>query len=159
MPKIKLMTEKKQESFEYELSLTRINNFKFIVDFGKETIPNLLMDEDKAVPGGEELGPTASMLIAAAVGNCLSASLTFCMMKKRAEIKDLKTKVKLIRQRNEEGFWRIKKIEVKLNPVLNIPEEDKQKLDQCLKIFRNYCIASTSIEEGIPIDITVEPKN
>ncbi|MHA1302845.1 MAG: OsmC family protein [Candidatus Heimdallarchaeaceae archaeon] len=112
------MGEKKNEIHEYELSLTRINNFKFIVDFGKETMQNLLMDEDKVVPGGEELGPTASMLLAAAVGNCLSASLTFCLMKKKVELNELKTKVTIIKQRNEEGFWRIKKIKVVIDPTL-----------------------------------------
>ncbi|MHA1399787.1 MAG: OsmC family protein [Candidatus Heimdallarchaeaceae archaeon] len=151
------MGEKKNEIHEYELSLTRINNFKFIVDFGKETMQNLLMDEDKVVPGGEELGPTASMLLAAAVGNCLSASLTFCLMKKKVELNELKTKVTIIKQRNEEGFWRIKKIKVVIDPTLEKEAIEEKRYEQCVEIFRKYCIVSTSIEEGIPIEVNVNP--
>ena len=84
----------KEESFEYEISMIKKDNYKFEVDFGKSTIPSLLMDESEEVPGGEGLGPSASMLLAAAVGNCLSASLTFCITKMKLEVINLKTKIK-----------------------------------------------------------------
>ncbi len=150
----------KENAFHsFELVVNRISEYKFIIDFGKETMPNLLMDEEKIVPGGEELGPNASMLIAAAVGNCLSASLIFCLRKKgKLEVTDMKTKVKVTRSRNEQGYWRISKIDVFIDTTLDEYENKKDKLDQCLKIFRNYCIASTSIMEGIPIDVEVNPK-
>ena len=73
------MTEEKE--FTYEVNMEKLENYKFLVDFGKESIPSLLMDETKDIPGGEETGPTASMLMGAAVGNCLSASLFFCLSK------------------------------------------------------------------------------
>jgi len=144
------------ETLEYEISLKKLEKFKFIVDFGKETIPDLLTDESKEVPGGEEKGPTASMLLAAAVGNCLSASLTFCLMKKKVPMYDLKTKVKFKRARNEKGFWRIKEITVELMPEVDDPENKNFK--RCVEIFFNYCIVSGSVKNGIPININVLPK-
>ena len=141
---------------EYEISLQKLDKFKFIVDFGKESIPKLLMDESKEVPGGEEKGPTASMLLAAAVGNCLSASLTFCLMKKKVPMYDLKTKVKFKRARNEEGYWRIKEIAVELSPEIDDPENKNFK--RCVEIFFNYCIVSGSVKNGIPIKVAVFPR-
>jgi len=139
--------------FTLEINLKRKEKYKFEVDFGKDTIPTLMLDELKEVPGGEETGPTASMLLGAAVGNCLSASLIFCLEKKRIPLTDIKAKVILKRQRNEKGFWRILEINVELYPqtLLN----NVENYERCLEIFRNYCIVSSSIVSGIPINVDV----
>ncbi len=44
------MTEEKE--FTYEVNMEKLENYKFIVDFGKKSIPSLLMDETKDIPGG-----------------------------------------------------------------------------------------------------------
>lgn len=145
------MTEEKE--FTYEVNMEKLENYKFIVDFGKKSIPSLLMDETKDIPGGEETGPTASMLMGAAVGNCLSASLVFCLSKKRVNLKNLKTMITLKRKRNDKGYWSISEIVVDLQP--EIAEEDRARFDQCVEIFRNYCIVSNSIETGIPLTVNI----
>ncbi|MHA2358254.1 MAG: OsmC family protein [Candidatus Heimdallarchaeaceae archaeon] len=137
--------------FEYEINLIKKEEYKYEVDFGKETISKLHMDEMKHVPGGEETGPNASMLLAAAVGNCLSASLTFCLSKKKVELKELRTKVIFKRKRNEDGFWRISNIIVKLDPV--VENKDDANFLRCLEIFKQYCIVAGSVESGIPIQV------
>ena len=121
----------------------------------REKIPNLVMDESEEVPGGEGEGPKASMLLAAAVGNCLSASLTFCLSKKQVALEGLKTKIRFRRKRNEKGFWRISEINVFLEP--EIKDEKNSNYLRCLEIFRNFCIVSTSVEIGIPIKVDVKP--
>ena len=146
----------KEESFEYEISMIMKDNYKFEVDFGKSTIPSLLMDESEAVPGGEGLGPSASMLLAAAVGNCLSASLTFCITKMKLEVINLKTKIKFTRKRNEEGFWRISRIDVNLEP--EVASKEVSQYLKCVEIFKKYCIVGGSVEVGIPIKVTVDGK-
>ncbi len=143
-----------EESFEYEISMIRKDKYKFEIDFGNETIPNLLTDESKAVPGGEGLGPTPSMLLATAVGNCLSASLTFCITKMKLEVVNLKTLVKFTRKRNEEGFWRISQISVNLEP--EVEDKDSSQYLKCIDIFKKYCIVSGSVEEGIPVNVTID---
>ena len=140
--------------FEYEVNIERINNYKFEVDFGKESIANLLMDESKEVPGGEGAGPSASMLLASAVGYCLSASLTFCLSKKQVAMEDLNTKVRFKRQRNEEGFWRITEINVELSP--DVENKENVNFLRCIEIFKKFCIVSGSVEKGIPINVNVE---
>lgn len=145
------MTEEKE--FTYEINMEKLENYKFKVDFGKKSIPSLLMDETKDIPGGEETGPTASMLMGAAVGNCLSASLIFCLSKKRVNLKNLRTIITLKRKRNDKGYWSISEIVVDLQP--EIAEEDRARFDQCVEIFRNYCIVSNSIETGIPLTVNI----
>lgn len=139
--------------FEYEVNISRISDYKFEVDFGEDSISNLVMDESEEVPGGEGAGPSASMLLASAVGCCLSASLTFCLSKKQVSLDDLETKVRFKRQRNEEGFWRI----IEINVVLNPSAEDKENTNflRCIEIFRKFCIVSGSVESGIPINVDV----
>jgi uncharacterized OsmC-like protein len=140
------------ENFEYEINLVRKDKYKFEVDFG-EDIPKLLMDESVDVPGGEGKGPKASFLLAAAVGNCLSASFIFCLSKKKVELHGLKTKVRIKRERNDKGFWRIPNLFVDLYPEID-SNQDKDFL-RCVEIFKNYCIVSMSVEEGIKVDVTV----
>ncbi len=141
------------QTFTYEINLKRKEKYKFEVDFGKDTIPSLNLDEPKEVPGGEETGPNASMLLGAAVGNCLSASLIFCLEKKRIPLIDIKSKVTLKRQRNEKGFWRISEINVEIFP--KFLDDEKTDHDRCIEIFKNYCIVSRSVETGIPINVDV----
>ncbi|MHA1224636.1 MAG: OsmC family protein [Candidatus Heimdallarchaeaceae archaeon] len=145
------MSEKKV--FEFDIQLNQINKYKFEVDFGEETVPNLLMDETKEI-GGEGVGPSASMLLGASIGHCLAASLTFCLSKKKVEMTDLKVKVRLLRERNDEGYWRISAVYVILKP--KIKNQVNEQFTRCVNIFRNYCIVSTSINDGIPINVEVK---
>ena len=146
----------KNDIFEYEINMIRKDNYKFEVDFGKDSISTLLMDEPVEIPGGESAGPMASMLVAAAVGNCLSASLIFCLSKMKTEITNIKTKVKVTRKRNEEGFWRISQLTINIEPEV----ENKKSLEypKCMDIFKKYCIVSNSVEEGIPLEVIVDGK-
>ena len=145
----------KENAHSHKIALQKLDKFKFAVDFGIETIPQLIMDETKEVPGGEEQGPNASMLLAAAVGNCLSASLTFCLMKKKVQLYDLKTEVTYKRARNEDGYWRIKEIDVTLKPEIDDP--DNANFKRCSEIFVNYCVVSASIKKAITLNINIEP--
>ncbi|MHA2255045.1 MAG: OsmC family protein [Candidatus Heimdallarchaeaceae archaeon] len=140
-------------NFEYEIKLVKKENYKCEVDFG-EAIPKLLMDEPTEVLGGEGKGPQASILLAAAVGNCLSASFTFCLTKKKVNLVGLKTIVRFKRERNDQGLWRISKINADLFP--EVGNKDDKDFKKCIEIFKNYCIVSMSVEQGINIEVTVK---
>ncbi|MHA1202928.1 MAG: OsmC family protein [Candidatus Heimdallarchaeaceae archaeon] len=142
------------QRLEYELSMVKLDDYKFIVDFNKDSIPDLFMDESEDIPGGEGKGPTASMLIAAAIGNCLSASLQFCLTKKKNKVNELKTKVVIFRERNKEGFWRISEANVTITP--DIENAEDSSVQRCIEIFRKYCIVSSSLEAGIKINVNIE---
>jgi len=124
--------------------------FQFEVDFQLPEVDELIVDEPPDI-GGEGKGPNASRILGSAIGFCLSASLAFCLRKSRLEVKDLKTKVHGNITRNEEGYWRIQSIQVEISPTID-PEENK-KLERCKEIFERFCIVTSSVRKGIPVEI------
>jgi uncharacterized OsmC-like protein len=58
--------------------LTQAQDYQFDVDFGT---PGPLLRADEPAPLGQGTGPSPEQLLAAAVGNCLSASLLFALRK------------------------------------------------------------------------------
>src|SRR5690625_6506194 len=68
---------------EFAITLDWRGGYEFTVDFELDGVPPLLTDESP--PLGEGVGPSPARLLAAAVGNCMSASLKFCLDKARSE--------------------------------------------------------------------------
>jgi uncharacterized OsmC-like protein len=139
------------EERSFNVSLRREKGFLFEVDFGLEGVDKLIMDEPE--PVGEDKGPNASKVLAAAMGNCLTASLLFCLEKARAEVGIIETKVDGVLRRNKEGRWRINEINVEISP--EIDQSFNSQFERCNKLFEDFCIVSQSIEQGIPINVKV----
>jgi organic hydroperoxide reductase OsmC/OhrA len=93
------------------------------------------------------------MLLAAAMGNCLSSSLLFCLVKARADVKGIKTSVKARMTRNEKGRWRITEMDVELNA--KVDKEYTSQMERCVALFEEFCIVSKSVEQGIPFKVKV----
>lgn len=141
-----------ERPFRVELSLDR--GFRFRADFGLKGVPSLYLDEPE--PLGEGTGPNASMLLAAAVGNCLSASLLYCLRRSRVEVSKLEASVEGITARNERGRWRVKELNVELNLIM---EGDYQKeMERCIGIFEDFCIVTESVRNGIPVKVKINYK-
>ncbi|MFQ6123980.1 MAG: OsmC family protein [Candidatus Heimdallarchaeota archaeon] len=149
----KKMANVDQKNFTVDLNL--IKNFQFNVKFDMD-VPGLLLDEP-ADAGGDGKGPNASRLIGAAVGNCLSASLLFCLRKAKVDVTGIRTLVKGIITRNKEGYWRIQQFEVNIQPNLH-ESEQSPGFERCKGLFENYCIATESVRQGIPVNVTIVPK-
>ena len=131
--------------------MRRREGFRFEVDFGLEGVEPLIMDEPE--PVGADAGPNAGKVLAAAMGNCLTASLLFCLQKARAEVGEIETKVEGVMRRNDEGRWRIAEIDVEISP--EVGEGYDPQYRRCLGLFEDFCIISKSIEQGIPINVKV----
>ena len=142
------------EEKTFNVSMTREKDFVFKVDFG---LDNFDFTMDEPAPIGGDTGPNASKVLAAAMGNCLTASLLFCLNKARAQVGEIKTNVQGKMRRNENGRWRIAEINVELSPEIDMDEFGSQ-FDRCSKLFEDFCIVSKSIEEGIPINVEVKPR-
>ena len=136
----------------FRVDLSREEGFEFKVGFDLEGVEPMVMDEPAPVGGGA--GPNASRVLAAAVGNCLAASLLFCLQKSRVDVAALDASVSGVIARNPEGRWRVNEMSVELSP--EVSEEDRKKLERCSEIFEDFCIVSQSVRQGIPIRVQVK---
>ncbi len=130
-----------------KVELERIQDYSFKVDFGHEGIEALITDEGEPLGKGE--GPSPSMLLSAAMGNCLSSSLLFCLQKARTQVKGMKTRVNAKMTRNEKGRWRISEVAVELD--VDVDNEYMNQMQRCLSLYEDFCIVSKSVEQGIPL--------
>ena len=138
------------ENQSFELTLDLKDAYRFGVDFGMEGVPELLVDEP--APLGEGSGPNPARLLAAAVGNCLGASLLFCLRKAHVDVEGLTVQVRGEMRRNEKGRLRIAGLHATLAPELAAADSDR--IGRCATLFEDFCIVTQSVKEGI--DVTVE---
>lgn len=143
-----------EEEKTFKVSLKREEGYVFKVDF---ELPDVELVMDEPNPVGTDKGPNASKVLAAAMGNCLTASLMFCLQKARADIGEIETRVEGKMRRNEKGRWRIAEVNVEISPEIDLGEYQSQ-YDRCMGLFEDFCIVSQSIEEGIPINVLVVPR-
>ncbi len=132
------------------VSLERVDGFQFRVTFGEE-FEQLLMDEPE--PLGEDEGPNASRVLSAAVGNCLSASLLFCLQKSDVAPNEVMTDVTTTLTRNDEGRLRIGDTEVEI--LLDLDDEERDRIDRCLDVFEDYCVVTQSVRDGLDVTVSV----
>lgn len=139
-----------EDTFTIEMDLQE--GYQFRVDFQREGLTPLLMDEPP--PLGDDRGPNAARVLAAAVGNCLSASALLCLRKSRIEVRGMRTRVTASLERNEAGRLRIAAMSVTIEP--QVAEEDRPRMQRCLEIFEDHCIVTQSVRQGIDVTVTVE---
>ena len=109
---------------------------------------------DEPEPLGKRGGPNAARLVAAAVANCLSASLVFCLRSKfRQNPGPVRAMATGRLERNERGRYRIAGIDV----VLSISERrgELPHQERCLEQFEDFCVVTESIRAGIPVSVSV----
>ena len=136
---------------QVSVTLQRLNDFEFKVSFdpsGQE----LMMDEPEPLGGGH--GPNAAKVLSAAIGNCLSASLLFCLSKARAEVRNVRTTVTTHIDRNEKNRLRVQKSDVVIE--VDMDDEHQKKLGRCIDLFEDFCIVSAAVREGIRVDVSVK---
>lgn len=114
--------------------------------------PQLLLDEPP--PLGGATGPNALDMLATAIGNCLAASLLFCLKKSRVEVAGLETTVTTHTDRNAAGRLRVTHVDVDIRP--QIAAGDPARFDRCAGLFEEYCTVTASIREGITVNVSVD---
>ena len=140
------------EERSFRVEVDRDEGFVFRADFGLDGVEPLAMDEPE--PLGAESGPNASKVLAAAVGNCLSASLLFCLQKSRVPVKGLRANVAGELARNEKGRMRIRTVKVTLHPALDGVPPDR--MARCVELFEDFCVVTQSVRSGVEVDVDVE---
>lgn len=137
----------------FTISLQNEGNQRFTVDFGDPAFSDLLLDEPP--PLGDGAGPNAARVLTAAVANCLSASLLFCLNKARIQPASLTATAETILRRNDKGRLRIDHINVRIHPEL--AGEDAARIGRCVDIFESFCMVTESVRQGIEVNVEVDP--
>jgi uncharacterized OsmC-like protein len=139
------------ENGTFSVRLERVQNYEFMARFDWKHVAPIKLDEPE--PLGNSSGPNAARLLAAAIGNCLSASLLFCLEKAKIEVKNIKTEVSGMLRRNENGRLRIGRLDVHL--IVDLAAENFQRISRCLDLFEDYCVVTASVRKSIPVSIVV----
>lgn len=142
------------EEGRFTIHLEQGEKYGINVRFDWPQAADLLMDEPP--PLGRASGPNASRLLAAAAANCMSASLLYCLAKEDPPANSLRAEVTCTMIRNEANRLRIGGMEVKL--VIDDELAGSKRFDRCKALFEDFCIVSSSIREGIPIQVAVEDR-
>jgi len=133
---------------QFSISLKRIDNYLFQIDFGE--FGNVLTDEPEPLGGGE--GPNPSAMLAAAVANCLSASLLFALRKHKDDPGELSATVTGHVARVER-FRRVTAFDVQIR--LGVPQEALPGLGKAMDVFENFCTVTQSVRHGIPVSVEI----
>lgn len=136
----------------FTVRLTQDRDYQFRVAFDAPNMASLLVDEP--APLGKNEGPNAARLVAAAVANCLSASLLFAVRKFKQDPGSLAAEAVTRIVRNEQGRFRIAGIDVAIQ--LGTASDQIEHLDRSLAQFEDFCIVTQSIRQGIPVHVAVK---
>ena len=137
----------------FVVSVEQSQDFQFLINFNQAGVPELLADE--LPPLGTGKGPNPARLLAAAVANCLAASLLFCLRKSRIEPQQVRAVVQGEMVRNEKGRLRIHELKVRVEPVL--ADGDVDRISRCADIFQDFCIVTESVRAGIDVQVEIQP--
>jgi uncharacterized OsmC-like protein len=134
----------------------------FKCDLGSMKVEDCYIDEVNKEEV-DMLGPNPSRMLALAVLGCLSASFIFCLKKKDFAVNDLNAEAEVTITRNEQGFWRVKRIDVQINPEIQNKDAIK-RIEQCLKVvdsipfFQKFCSVTEAVRSGIEINVNIDVK-
>jgi len=74
----------------HHITIRLAHDYEFVAEFNDiPSAPAILFDEPK--PLGTNRAPNAAAVLGAAVGNCLSASLAFCLRRAHMDVDSLTT--------------------------------------------------------------------
>ena len=139
------------EEGRFTIHLEQQEGFQINVKFDWKRAPDVLMDEPP--PLGEQAGPNASRMLAAAAANCLSASLLYCVFKEEPPANCLRAEATAIMIRNEKKRLRIGGLDVRL--IVNDLVTENARFARCKTLFEDFCVVSASIRQGIPMKVTL----
>jgi organic hydroperoxide reductase OsmC/OhrA len=141
-----------EKLLHFSVELESREGYEFVARFDEPKDAELRLDEPPPLGAGR--GPNAARLVAAAVANCLSASLLFCL---RGKFKQHPGPLRAVATgtlvRNEKGRYRIGGIDVVLS--LDAPQGALAHLDRCLEQFEDFCVVTESVRRGIPVSVKV----
>ncbi|MGQ9659165.1 MAG: OsmC family protein [Thermochromatium sp.] len=140
------------EEGRFTIHLQQQEGFLINVAFDWARAPDLLMDEPP--PLGEQQGPNASRLLAAAAANCLSASLLYCVFKEKPPENCLRAEATCILVRNARQRLRVGGLEIRL--IVSEAVTQSARFARCKELFEDFCVVSASLRQAISLRVTIE---
>ncbi len=140
------------EQAPFSAHLRLLQGYKFEIDFGESG----KIYSDEPLPLGTNQGPNPELLLAAAVANCLAASLIFAVRKYKEDPGLISAIVNGVLKR-QEGRLRIERLEVALKLGNNATA--LHHFESVLKQFEQFCVVTQSVREGIEIAVKVSDRD
>ncbi len=138
----------------HHVSVKLAGGYRFVASFdGLPLAAPIVLDEP--LPLGESTAPNAVALLAAAIGNCLAASLLFCLRKSRVEVSGLDAHVTARVARTETGRMRVAGVDVSLRPG-TVTGDSLARLERCKDLFEDFCVVTQSVRQGVPVTVSVD---
>lgn len=136
---------------ELSAQITQEDAYRFQIGFDKDYTPIVV---DEPPPLGKDAGPNPARLLAGAIGNCLAASLVFCLGKKGVKVeRGLTARVDMAIVRTPERRLRIGHVKV----TLRVPEGvAPEALAECRGTFEDFCTVTASVRRGIDVEVALE---
>jgi uncharacterized OsmC-like protein len=140
------------EERTHHVTVRLARGYEFVAEFPDiPGAPSILFDEPE--PLGTNAAPNAAAVLGAAIGNCLAASLTFCLRRARMDVADMTAEVTTHVAKNEKGRFRVSAIDVQLTP--KIGGASAPQLERCEALFEDFCIVTASVQRGIPVNVSL----
>ena len=136
---------------KFSVRVEQVAGFEFVVKFDKPAHEPVRVDEPE--PLGRDAAPNAARYLAAAIGNCLAASLLFCLKKAKSQPATITADVEMEIVRTEAKRLRVGKVDVTLHTSL--PADDAA-LAGCRQAFEDFCVVTQSVRSGIDVAVRVE---
>ena len=132
------------------VTITQRQGYQFDNDFAPGVAT---LRTDEPAPLGTGTGPSPVDLLAAAVGNCLTASLLFACQKYKDDPAPLRAEVKATVGRNERNRMRVLGLAADLH--LGKPAAELPHLGRVLETFEDFCTVTQSINAAVPVTLRV----
>lgn len=107
---------------------------------------------------GTDIGPSPVEYFLIGIGGCLGSTFAYCLQKQDVEIDLLEVVVDgQLKHTGPKMGLKLVNIEAELL-ITAKNEASSDKIEQCIKNFRDYCIVTNSITQGVPLDVKVSRK-
>lgn len=133
----------------FTIAVEQVDGFEFRVRFDDPRHAELRLDEP--APLGRGAAPNAVRILAAAIGNCLAASLLFCAKRRRAALSHVRAEVAVVLSRDEAKRLRVGRVDV----TLEAPGADPEVIAACVPTFEQFCTVTQSVRRGIEVGVHV----
>ncbi len=137
---------------QFQICIDQVDAYEFRVKFDKEHHTPINLDEP--APLGKDAYPNAARMLAAAIGNCLSASLLFASRRPGLQLGHIHTTVNVEIVKNENRRLRIGKIKVEIDA--GIQPQDLEKARAVAAVFEDFCTVTESVRAGIQVETSIQ---